>query len=188
MSVRLPGHYRRIGWRWRGDHRSIPTMSASPLDVAKSRARRQRWTDCQWYGHGVSPLRLGLILAVVPLVIFGVMGVALLVEGDSSTARSTFAAGVIATTLGGTAVIYQVDRWRLSFQTVIHFAIILVTVLPAMFWSGWFTLESPVDYLAVIGIFLVTGLVIWLVMFVVFGVILPKRRPGQKSSTVKRNS
>lgn len=134
----------------------------------------------------MSPLRLGIILAGVPLVIFSVMGISLLAEGDMSTARSTFAAGVIATTLGGTAVIYQIDRWKLSFQTAIHFAIMLCTVLPALLWSGWFPLEKPRDYLAVIGIFLLTGLVIWLVMFLVFGVIAPKRRSSRETSMASR--
>lgn len=131
----------------------------------------------QWrYGGAMSPLRLGLILASVSSVAFGVMGTALLVEGDTSTARSTFATGVIVAATSGSSVIYQVDRWTLSIQSSIHFAIMLCTVLPALFLSGWFTLNHPLDYLAVIGIFLVTGLAIWLVLFFVFGVILPKRR------------
>lgn len=132
----------------------------------------------------MSPLRLGLILAGIPFVIFAVMGIALLVEGDMDSARSTMAAGVIATTVSGTAVFYQVDRWTISIQTLIHFMVMLFTVLPAMFLSGWFRLDSPLDYLTVIGIFLATGLVIWLVMFFVFGVILPKRRARRASSKV----
>ncbi|MET4004366.1 MULTISPECIES: DUF3021 domain-containing protein [Arthrobacter] len=135
----------------------------------------------------MSTLHLGLILAGVPLVVLGVMGVALLAEGDSATARSTFAVGVIAAATGGTSVIYQVDRWKLSFQSAIHFVIMLFTVLPAMFLSGWFTLASPLAYLAVIGVFLAAGLLIWLVMFFVFGVILSKRGPNRKETTIKRD-
>ena len=131
----------------------------------------------------MSPLRLGLILAIVSSVVFGVMGTALLVQGDTSTARSTFATGVIVAATSGSSVIYQVDRWTLSLQSAIHFAIMLCTVLPALFLGGWFTLDSPMDYLAVIGIFLVTGLAIWLVLFFVFGVILPKRRASRELST-----
>ncbi|WP_083283520.1 DUF3021 family protein [Humibacillus sp. DSM 29435] len=73
----------------------------------------------------MSPLRLGLILATVSSVIFGVMGIALLLEGDSSTARSTFAVGVIVAATSGTSVIYQVERWNLSAQSAIHFTIML---------------------------------------------------------------
>lgn len=136
----------------------------------------------------MSPLRLGLILAGVSLVIFGVMGVALRAEGDLSAARSTFAAGVIAAATSGTSVIYQVDRWKLSRQSAIHFVIMLCTVLPALFWSGWFPLDSPLEYLAVVGYFLVAGLVIWLMMFSVFGVILPRRRASQDPTPRKQRS
>lgn len=122
----------------------------------------------------MSPLRVGLTVASAALVIFGVMGVALLVEGDSSTARSTFAVGVIVAATGGASMIYQVDRWTLLRQTAMHLAIMLCTVLPALFLSGWFALESPLDHLTVIGIFLVTGLAIWLVMFCVFALLLPR--------------
>lgn len=118
-------------------------------------------------------------------VIFGVMGIALLVQGDTSTARSTFAAGVIVAATSGASVIYQVDRWTLPVQSSIHFTIMLFTVLPALFLSGWFTLDSPGEYLAVVGIFLVAGLVIWLVMYFVFGVILTKRRNGSESSSLE---
>lgn len=135
----------------------------------------------------MSPLRLGLILASVATVIFGVMGIALLAEGDLPTARTTFAVGVIVAATSGTSVIYQVDRWKLSLQSAIHFTIMLCTVLPALFLSGWFTLNGPLDYLTVIGIFLATGLAVWLVMFFVFGVILPRLRTRQESPTVKRN-
>ena len=112
-------------------------------------------------------------------VIFGVMGVALLVEGDTSTARSTLAVGVIAAATSGASVIYQVDRWTLPVQSAIHFTIMLVTVLPALFLGGWFALDRPADYLAIIGIFLATGLAIWLMMFFIFGVILSRSRTGR---------
>ena len=130
----------------------------------------------------MSPLRLGLILASVSVLIFGAMGIALLIEGDAATARSTFAVGVIVAATSGTSVIYQVERWKLSLQSAIHFTIMLCTVLPALLLSGWFALSSPLAYLAVIGIFLASGLAIWLVMFVVFGMVVPRQRAGREPS------
>lgn len=111
------------------------------------------------------------------------MGIALLAEGDSTTACSTFAVGVIVAATSGASVIYQVDRWTLLRQSAAHFLIMVCTVLPALFLSGWFMLDHPLAYLAVIGIFLVTGLAIWLVMLVVFGVIVPKWRASRSVST-----
>lgn len=88
------------------------------------------------------------------------MGIALLVEGDSATARTTFAVGVIVAATSGASVICQVDRWTLSLQSAIHFTIMLATALPALFLGDWLTLDRPVDYLAVLGNFQVTDLAI----------------------------
>lgn len=122
----------------------------------------------------MAPQRLGLILAGVPLIIMGVIGTMLLIQGDATSARSTFAVGVIIAATGGASVIYQVERWKLRIQSLIHFAVMLCTVLPALYLGGWFTLNEPIDYFSVLGIFLVTGVVLWLVFYLIFGVIQPK--------------
>lgn len=101
----------------------------------------------------MSPQRLGFILAGVPLIIMGAIGAVLLVQGDAINARSTFAVGVIIAATSGASVIYQVERWKLQIQSLIHFAIMLCTGLPALYLSGWFTLNEPIDYLSVFGIF-----------------------------------
>lgn len=119
----------------------------------------------------MSPRRLGFILAGVPLIIMGAIGAVLLVQGDAINARSTFAVGVIIAATSGASVIYQVERWKLQIQSLIHFAIMLCTVLPALYLSGWFTLNEPIDYLSVFGIFLIAGAVLWLVFYLIFGVI-----------------
>lgn len=67
--------------------------------------------------------------------------------------------GIVAAT-SGASVIYQVDRWKLFPQTVIHFAIMMYTVLFALFWNCWFTLDSPLDHLSVVGIFLSASLLL----------------------------
>lgn len=122
----------------------------------------------------MSPLRLGFILAGIPLVVMGAIGTVLIVQGDASNARSTFAVGVIIGATSGASVIYQAQRWKLLAQSLIHFAIMLCTVLPALYLGGWFTLNAPTDYLLVFGIFLVTGAALWLVFYLTFGVIQPK--------------
>lgn len=130
----------------------------------------------------MSPLRLGFILAGIPLVVMGAIGTALLVQGDATNARSTFAVGVIIAATSGASVIYKVERWKLLTQSLIHFAIMLCTVLPALYLGGWFTLNAPIDYLSVFGIFLVTGAVLWLVFYLIFGVIQPKMQAKRMRS------
>ncbi|HJX78251.1 DUF3021 domain-containing protein [Glutamicibacter sp.] len=122
----------------------------------------------------MSPQRLGLILAGVPLLLLGAIGVMLAVQGDSLNARSTFAVGVIIAATSGASMVYQIDRWTLRLQSLIHFGIMLCTVLPALYLSGWFVLDNPLDYLSVLGIFLITGAVLWTVLYLIFGIIQPR--------------
>ncbi|MFJ2619776.1 DUF3021 domain-containing protein [Glutamicibacter sp. NPDC087344] len=124
----------------------------------------------------MSPLRLGLILTGAPLLIMGAIGLALYFQGDVSNARSTFAVGVIIAAVSGTSVLYQVNQWSLKRQSLIHFGIMLVTVLPALYFSGWFSLNRPMDYFWVLGIFLMVGAVLWLLLYLIFGVLQPKLR------------
>ncbi|HAY44040.1 MAG TPA: DUF3021 domain-containing protein [Micrococcaceae bacterium] len=122
----------------------------------------------------MSPQRLGLILAGVPLIILGSIGVMLAVQGDSINARSTFAVGVIIAATNGASVVYQIERWTLRLQSLIHFGIMLCTVLPALYLSGWFVLNGPLDYLLIFGIFLISGAVLWTVFYLIFGIIQPR--------------
>lgn len=122
----------------------------------------------------MSPQRLGLILAGVPLLILVAIAVMLTVQGDSINARSTFAVGVIIAATSGASVVYQVDRWTLQIQSLIHFGIMLCTVLPALYLSGWFVLNGPLDYLSTFGIFLITGAVLWTFFYLIFGIIQPR--------------
>jgi NADH:ubiquinone oxidoreductase subunit H len=69
-----------------------------------------------------------------------------------------------------------VSRWPLRVQSAIHFAIMVGTVLPALLLSGWFPLANPTDYLIVLGIFLLVGLILWVVFFLIFGVVVPRQR------------
>lgn len=75
------------------------------------------------------------------------------------------ALGVMVSALAGASVVYQIERWSLARRSAVHFAIMAVTVLPALLLSGWFTLDSLGGYAVVIGLFLVTGAVLWMVMY-----------------------
>ena len=78
--------------------------------------------------------------------------------------------------------VYQVKAWKLQTQSVIHFGIVLVTVLPAMYLSGWFALGNAMDYLQVLGIFLMVGAALWLLFYLIFGVLQPRFSFKQVSS------
>ena len=130
----------------------------------------------------MSPLRLSLVLAGIPLIVMAAIGVALFLQGDAANARSTFALGVIVAAVSGASAVYQVKAWDLKKQSVIHFGIMLITVLPAMYLSGWFALDNAMDYLQVHGIFLMVGAALWLLFYLIFGVLQPRFSSKQVSS------
>jgi len=110
-----------------------------------------------------------MLSAAIALVVMTSIGIALLAQGDESNGRSTIAVGVIVAAVIATSLIYRVERWSLVRQSAVHFALMTVTVLPALFLSGWFPLGDVWGCLAVVGVFLGTGAVLWGVLYVVFG-------------------
>lgn len=124
------------------------------------------------------------LIAGIPLVIMTAIGIALLAEGKTSDGRSTIAVGVIVAAVAGAWKIYDIDSWSLRTQSLVHFGIMTVTVLPALLLSGWFPIDTPLGVLAVIGSFLLVGAVVWTVMYLVFTRLVPARkRRAERSST-----
>lgn len=120
-------------------------------------------------------LRLkAFLLTGIPLLVLGAIALALVLQGKPADGRATATVGVIVAATSGASVIYQLERWSLRRQTGVHFIIMLVTVLPALLLSGWFPLENAWGYLAVVGVFLATGLLLWVVFFLVFTRIVPR--------------
>lgn len=115
-----------------------------------------------------------MLLTGIPLVIMTAIGVALIVQGKLADGRSTLAIGVIVAAVAGASVVYQVERWSLRKQSLLHFGIMLVTVLPALFLSGWFLLDTAWGYVAVIGMFLIVGAVLWTVLYLIFTKLVPR--------------
>lgn len=123
------------------------------------------------------------LLTGIPLLIMTAIGLALIAQGKLVDGRSTLAVGVIVAAVAGSSVIYQVDRWSLRKQSLLHFGIMLVTVLPALFLSGWFPLDTARGYIAVIGMFLTAGAVFWAVLYFIFTRLVARKpkAPGRGS-------
>ncbi len=51
-----------------------------------------------------------------------------------------------------------------------------------MYLSGWFALGNAMDYLQVLGIFLMVGAALWLLFYLIFGVLQPRFSFKQVSS------
>lgn len=102
------------------------------------------------------------------------IAVALYAQGEAEDGRGTLFAALVFGVVSAASVIYDVERWTLARQTVVHFAVMIVTVLPLLFVSGWFPTRTASDYLAVVGMFLLVGLVLWTAAFLVLGVLVPR--------------
>ena len=81
-------------------------------------------------------------------------------------------------------MVYQVEHWSLAKQTLIHFALMAVTVLPAMLLSGWFDLATPTGWLLALGAYMLTGVVLWAVFFGIFTLVDRQKKPlgGEQQS------
>ncbi|WP_104104264.1 DUF3021 domain-containing protein [Arthrobacter sp. 08Y14] len=110
----------------------------------------------------------------VPLIIMSGISVALYAQGEADDGRGTLFAALVFGVVAAASVIYDVERWTLGRQTVVHFAVMIGTVLPLLFLSGWYPTRTAADYFAIVGMFLLVGLVLWTAAFVVFGVLVPR--------------
>ena len=75
-----------------------------------------------------------------------------------------------------TGLIVAIDDNRLSLkqQSLLHFSIMCVTILPILCLSGWYPLHNVVDFLKILASFLTCGLVLWLLAYLIFGKLIHK--------------
>ena len=96
----------------------------------------------------ISGLATGLIMATLSLFI-----------EDDYQARGTLVSGLIAAITIIAIPIYDVNRWSLAKRSIIHFLLMLVTVLPLLIYSEWF---SPI---IAVGVFFLFGAAGWAIGF-----------------------
>lgn len=88
--------------------------------------------------------------------------------------KSTFLTGLIIAIILATAPIYDDNRLTLRQQSLLHFAIMCVTILPILCLSGWYPLHNVIDFLKILASFLTCGLVLWTLAYLIFGKLLSK--------------
>lgn len=120
-------------------------------------------------------IRKALIRGVIPFAIMTIIAIIMNFQGiDSFQVRSTFIVGIIVAVVAAATVIYEIENWSITKQSIVHFLVMLVTVFPCLLISGWFELNNFVDYLIVFGIFIAVGVVMWGISYIVFGKLLAK--------------
>lgn len=125
--------------------------------------------------EGVAMIKKVIFRGMIPFVIMTSLAIFMRLQGlDAFQVKSTFLVGIIATTIASASVIYEIEKWSLVKQSIIHFIIMLFTVLPCLLVSGWYKLVSILDYLTVIGQFLLVGSFLWSIAYIIFGKLLKK--------------
>ncbi|CRH94290.1 TPA: DUF3021 family protein [Streptococcus agalactiae] len=120
-------------------------------------------------------IKIAILRGIIPLIIMTIISIIMKYQGiDPFQVRGTFIVGIIIASVAAASVIYEIENWSLFKQSVIHFLIMLVTVLPLLYISGWYKLNSVLDYVKVFGIFLFVGIVLWTISYFIFGKTLTK--------------
>ena len=120
-------------------------------------------------------IKIAILRGIIPLIIMTIISIIMKYQGiDPFQVRGTFIVGIIIASVAAASVIYEIENWSLFKQSVINFLIMLVTVLPLLYISGWYKLNSVLDYVKVFGIFLFVGIVLWTISYFIFGKTLTK--------------
>ena len=120
-------------------------------------------------------LKKAIVRGIIPFVIMSAISILMNMQKiDPFQIRSTFLVGVIISVVASATVIYDIEKWSLLKQSIVHFIIMLLSVFPCLLISGWFDLNSTKDFFQVLGIFLLCGVFLWSIGYFVFGKLLSK--------------
>ncbi|GAA3716377.1 DUF3021 family protein [Salinicoccus jeotgali] len=111
-------------------------------------------------------IKKGLLRGGIPFIIMEAFASALYLQGKLAESNDLFFGGLVLLILGATTVIYNIDQWSLTKQSAVHFSIMLGTLFPVLLLSGWYPVTSLQDILLVFMIFISSGLIIWMIMFI----------------------
>lgn len=106
-----------------------------------------------------------LLRGGIPFIIMSGIALLLNFQGKYSDAKGTFVASLIAFFVGVASIIYNIEHWSLTKQSSVHFIIMLITIYPILLLSGWFTITSVFDAFKIFMLFVVVGIILWSVFF-----------------------
>lgn len=114
-----------------------------------------------------------IIRRSIPFIIMSLLsGIMKFQRLDDFQIKSTFITGLIVTSVVAASVIYEVESWSLIKQSNIHFLIMLITVYPCLVFSNWFPNKTVLDLVKIFGLFLIVGIILWTVAYILFGKVL----------------
>lgn len=120
-------------------------------------------------------LKNSIVRGLIPFIIMSAISMIMKIQKiDTFQIRSTFIVGIILSCVLAASVIYEIENWSLAKQSIIHFIVMSFTVFPCLLLSGWFEVNTFLDYFKVFAIFSSVGIVLWGVSYLIFGKMLSK--------------
>ena len=114
-----------------------------------------------------------IIRGSIPFIIMSLLsGIMKFQRLDDFQIKSTFITELIVTSVVAASVIYEVESWSLIKQSIIHFLSMLITVYPCLVFSNWFPNKAALDLVKIFGLFLIVGIILWPIAYILFGKIL----------------
>lgn len=92
--------------------------------------------------------------------------------------------GILGMGFAASSVIWEIDSWSLVKQTLVHFSIASVIMLPIGYFAHWME-HSVVGFLTYFGIFFLIFVVVWIIQFGIGWYNV--RKINEKLSQVKNN-
>ena len=109
-----------------------------------------------------NPIKLfttGLFRAGIVLVFMGMGLYFQAKKGMDSQFYSILAVTIISASIAGFNVIYDYDVWSVKKKIIVHTICMAITVLPALYISGWYDTTSIHGLFAILASFVIFGLV-----------------------------
>ena len=120
-------------------------------------------------GMKMNYLIQAFIRGIGPLIVMSAISLLMKNQGKApQEVKGVFVAGLIMTVVAAASVLYEIESWPFKKQLIVHHLAMLVTVYPLLLVSGWFKVETWLDALIVLGIFLLIGLAIIAGFFIYF--------------------
>lgn len=75
-------------------------------------------------------------------------------------------AGILGSVISAGSLIWEIERWNIMKQTIVHFILVSVTMLPIAYLAKWVA-ATPLSLLSYFGAFAGLYFLIWLGMYLV---------------------
>ena len=97
--------------------------------------------------------------------------------------------GILGTACAIGSVVFEVERWGITKQTILHFLIMSFSMLPIAYISNWME-QSLLGALSYFGVFMGIYIVIWVAQYLIWRVVVRKinRKIREKNECIQKRN